>query len=147
MVVSDHSPCTPHLKGLETGDFLQAWGGIASLQFRLPVAWTEAQRRGHGLEDLARWLCERPAALAGLSARKGRIAPGQDADLVVFDPDADFAGRAGRRPSPPQAHPYAGVRLRGVVRDHDPAGDVVYDGSRLAERQGQILKRSVGGTP
>lgn len=33
MVVSDHSPCTPDLKRLETGDFTQAWGGISSLQF------------------------------------------------------------------------------------------------------------------
>lgn len=33
MVVSDHSPCTPDLKKLDTGDFSQAWGGISSLQF------------------------------------------------------------------------------------------------------------------
>lgn len=33
MVVSDHSPCTPDLKKLESGDFTQAWGGISSLQF------------------------------------------------------------------------------------------------------------------
>ena len=33
MVVSDHSPCTADLKLMEAGDFLQAWGGIASLQF------------------------------------------------------------------------------------------------------------------
>ena len=33
MVVSDHSPCTPELKNLDTGDFSQAWGGISSLQF------------------------------------------------------------------------------------------------------------------
>lgn len=33
MVVSDHSPCTPDLKRLDSGDFTQAWGGISSLQF------------------------------------------------------------------------------------------------------------------
>ncbi|KAG7470184.1 allantoinase, mitochondrial-like [Solea senegalensis] len=33
MVVSDHSPCTPDLKNMESGDFTQAWGGISSLQF------------------------------------------------------------------------------------------------------------------
>ena len=122
MVVSDHSPCTPHLKRLETGDFLQAWGGIASLQFRLPVAWTEAQRRGHGLDDLARWLCEKPAALAGLSPRKGRIAPGQDADLVLFDPDAELQVEPEARPSPAQAHPLRGRAAARCRASHDPAG-------------------------
>src|SRR6185436_10764680 len=42
MVVSDHSPCTPELK---RGTFDQAWGGIASLQFVLPIVWTGALRR------------------------------------------------------------------------------------------------------
>ena len=40
MVVSDHSPCTPQLKKLDTGDFLGAWGGIAGLQLGLSVLWT-----------------------------------------------------------------------------------------------------------
>lgn len=147
MIVSDHSPCTPHLKRLETGDFLQAWGGIASLQFRLPVAWTEAQGRGHGFEDLARWLCERPAALAGLSARKGRIAAGQDADLVLFDPDQDFRIEPAAVRHRHKLTPYAGRRLQGEVRTTILRGNVIYDGSRLtAERQGQILKGK-GGEP
>lgn len=33
MVVSDHSPCTADLKLLKEGDFMNAWGGISSLQF------------------------------------------------------------------------------------------------------------------
>jgi allantoinase len=44
-VVSDHSPCTPELKQLDMGDFMAAWGGIASLQFGLPILWTEARKR------------------------------------------------------------------------------------------------------
>src|SRR5687768_14183092 len=46
MIVSDHSPCPASMKVRETGDFKAAWGGIASLQLRLPVVWTEAHRRG-----------------------------------------------------------------------------------------------------
>ncbi|MCA1556269.1 MAG: allantoinase AllB, partial [Acidobacteria bacterium] len=45
MIVSDHSPCPPELKRREAGDFLAAWGGIASLQLRLPAVWTEARKR------------------------------------------------------------------------------------------------------
>jgi allantoinase len=147
MVVSDHSPCTPHLKRLESGDFLQAWGGIASLQFRLPVAWTEARRRGHGLPDLARWLCEKPAELAGLLPRKGRIAPGQDADLVLFDPDAELLIEAEAVRHRHKLTPYAGARLRGVVRTTLLRGEVIYEASKLtAERRGRLLMRS-GGPP
>ncbi len=46
LIVSDHSPCTEDLKLQESGNFLEAWGGIASLQLRLPVIWTAARRRG-----------------------------------------------------------------------------------------------------
>ena len=68
-VVSDHSPCPPELKAAATGDFGEAWGGIASLQLGLPAVWTVARRRGRTLDDVARWMAAGPAALAGLPAR------------------------------------------------------------------------------
>jgi allantoinase len=113
MVVSDHSPCTADLKRLETGDFGEAWGGIASLQLGLPVVWTQAKARGHGLADVVRWMAERPAALVGLE-RKGRIAAGYDADLTVFAPEATFT--VGRLHHRNPVTPYAGRELSGVVR-------------------------------
>jgi allantoinase len=113
MIVSDHSPCTADLKRLEAGDFGKAWGGIASLQLGLPVVWSEARRRGHGLADVVTWMAERPAALVGLS-RKGRIAAGQDADLSVFAPDAAFV--VGRLHHKNPITPYAGRELYGQVR-------------------------------
>src|SRR5438034_4568238 len=94
-VASDHSPAPPDLKCLETGDFVRAWGGVASLELGLAVTWTGARDRGRDLGDLARWCAERPARLAGLP-RKGRIAPGCDADLIVFDPDARYTVRPGQ---------------------------------------------------
>ena len=68
-IVSDHSPCTPDLKHLESGDFTAAWGGIAGLQLSLPVIWTEARQRGFGLQDVARWLSAGPAAFARLGGQ------------------------------------------------------------------------------
>ena len=53
MVVSDHSPCPPEMKRRREGDFIKAWGGISSLQFRLGAVWTEASARGHDFRDLA----------------------------------------------------------------------------------------------
>ena len=75
------------MKEPETGDFGAAWGGISSLQLGLPLIWTEARRRGYGLADVARWMAERPAQLAGL-AHKGRLAVGCDADFAVLAPDS-----------------------------------------------------------
>ncbi len=81
-IATDHSPCPPALKRLDSGDFTKAWGGIASIQFLLPLVWTEAKSRGCSVADLERWLCLRPAAFAGLGAEKGRLARGFRADLL-----------------------------------------------------------------
>ena len=83
-VATDHSPCPPSMKQLENGNFKTAWGGIASLSMALPVMWTDASQRGFTLRDIARWMAEGPAELAGYGSRKGRIAAGGDADFVVF---------------------------------------------------------------
>jgi allantoinase len=114
-VVSDHSPCPAELKRFDTGDFGAAWGGISSLQLSLPVVWTAAVARGLSLVDVALWMAERPAALAGLRS-KGSIAPGYDADLVAFAPDEEFVVdvTALRHRNP--VSPYAGRTLRGMVR-------------------------------
>jgi allantoinase len=110
-VVSDHSPCVPALKD---GGFDTAWGGISSLELGLPVVWTAARARGHGLADVCRWMAEGPAALAGLAA-KGRIEAGRDADLVAFDPDRRFVVDAGTLRQRHPVTPYAGRALTGAV--------------------------------
>ncbi len=116
LVVSDHSPCPPLLKEPARGDFMAAWGGIASLQLALPVVWTEARRRGVPLARIAEWMAAAPARLAGLQATKGRIATGCDADLVAFDPDATFRVTADGIHHRHALTPYLGRTLHGVVR-------------------------------
>ena len=136
IVVSDHSPCVPELKGLDHGDFGTAWGGISSLQIGLPAVWTEARRRGHGLADVVRWMAQRPAEIAGLT-RKGRIAPGCDADLVAFAPDAAFVVNPGRLYHRNPVTPYADRALAGVVRRTWLRGAPVTD----REPHGRLIRR------
>lgn len=135
VVVSDHSPCTPDLKRPETGDFAAAWGGIASLQNGFAVVWSEARRRGYRVDDVVGWMSTGPARLAGLSG-KGRIAAGADADLVELAPDEEFEVVPSRLRQRHPVTPYAGRRLRGVVRRTWLRGCLV-DG----EPRGLLLRR------
>ncbi|HEY1004249.1 MAG TPA: allantoinase AllB, partial [Streptosporangiaceae bacterium] len=115
-VVSDHSPCTPDLKRLDTGDFGAAWGGIASLQLGLPAVWSQARSRGFGLAQVARWMAQRPATIAGLE-RKGAIEPGRDADFCVVAPEETFVVDPARLHHRNPITPYAGRELYGVVKE------------------------------
>jgi allantoinase len=140
MVVSDHSPCPPGMKLGNSGDFLKAWGGISSLQLRLPVTWTEAKRRGHSIEDLARWLCNGPAALVGLAGRKGAIGVGGDADIVVWNPEKEFLVEPHMLHHRHKLTPYVGRRLAGVVEKTFLRGKKIYDaGEFVTEPRGLLL--------
>jgi allantoinase len=126
LVATDHSPCPPSMKQLETGSFKSAWGGIASLSVALPVMWTEASARGFTLHDIAKWMAEGPAKLAGCQEQKGELAPGMDADFVVLEPETEF------RVTPERLHyrhpvsPYMGQKLKGVVKATYLRGKPVY---------------------
>jgi allantoinase len=141
LVVSDHSPCPPELKQLKEGNFRTAWGGIASLSVALSVIWTEAQRRGFTVADVARWMAEGPARLAGCE-RKGRIATGYDADFVVFDPESEFKVTEGRLYQRYPLSPYLGETLQGVVRRTYLRGQAVFDGGEFSrEAVGREFRR------
>ncbi len=130
---SDHSPAPPDLKHLADGDVSRAWGGIASLQIALPAVWTEACRRGFGIEAIPAWMSHQPALLVGLEHRKGQIAAGLDADLVVFDPESTFTVSAGSLYHRHKATPYLGRVLRGRVETTYLRGRAIYRSGRFAE--------------
>ena len=139
-IVSDHSPCTPHLKHLGEGDVQRAWGGISSLQFSLPVIWTAARRRGFTLRDIGTFMSEGPAKLANLDHRKGKLAPGYDADIIAFDPDARFVVDESIIHHRHKVTPYAGDELQGVVRATYVRGQKVWeDGAHIGTPIGICL--------
>jgi allantoinase len=116
LVATDHSPCPPEMKRVAEGDFRSAWGGIASLSLALPLVYTEANKRGFSLSDIANWMSEAPATLAGCHIQKGRLAAGHHADFVVFDPESEFVVSEDRLHYRHPVSPYLGEKLRGVVK-------------------------------
>lgn len=126
-VVSDHSPCPAEMKLREQGDFMQAWGGISSLQLRLPIVWTEARRRGLSILDLSKWLCYEPARLVNLDRRKGSIAIGKHADLVIWDPELEFTVEPEMLHHRNKLTPYDGETFSGVVQKTFLRGQKIYD--------------------
>jgi allantoinase len=142
MIVSDHSPCPPELKRRETGDFLQAWGGISSLQLRLPVVWSQARARGFGLQQVVEWLGGAPARLVGLEKRKGALSVGCDADIIVFRPEAPLRVAAEMLHHRHKLTPYAGQVLRGVVETTYLRGVKIFaHGEFINEPAGALLMR------
>jgi allantoinase len=138
-VVSDHSPCPPDMKLREQGDFMKAWGGISSLQLRLPIMWTEACARGFTIEDLTKWLCREPARQVGLKL-KGLIKDGHDADIVIWNPDKEFTVEPAMIEHRHKLTPYDGETLRGVVEKTFVRGQMVYDDGAFYGPLGRILR-------
>ncbi len=141
-IVSDHSPAPSALKRREEGDFAGAWGGIASLQLGLPAVWTGASARGYDLDALCEWLSTGPSRVAGLRRRKGAIAPGNDADLVLWRPEEEFVvseiGLRHRHSVTPWLH----RRLAGVVEATYLRGECIYArGAADRAPRGRLLTR------
>ena len=123
LIASDHSPCPPELKKLEHGDFFAAWGGIASLELGLSAVWT-TRPEGVTIEHIARWMSTAPARLAGLKS-KGAIEVGRAADLVAFDPNAEWTVDARKLRQRHALTPYDGRNLRGRVECVWRAGEEI----------------------
>lgn len=135
---SDHAPST--LEQKRAGDIWNVHFGLPGLDSTMALL-LDAVARGHlAYEDVARVYSERPAQAYGLWPRKGRIAVGSDADLVLVDPgaqrvlrDEDVLSKAGWTP-------FAGRTVRGrVVQTYLRGRLVAEEGRPLRERTGRFL--------
>lgn len=136
IIASDHSPCLLEEKLAGHDDIWQAWGGISGLQSGLAVMLTEGvAKRGLGLPHLVRMMSANPARVFGLYPRKGSLAPGSDADLVLVDDSAQHVLQADdllykNRHSAYVGHTFSArvsrtlVRGRTVFRDGVSCGSV-----------------------
>ena len=144
-ITSDHSPCTAELKNLEVGDFEKAWGGISSIQFTLPVIWTECKTRGYSMDQLINWMSKQPAKFIGKDQQKGQISPGFDADLVCWNPDKKYIIQKEAIHHKNKLTPYEGESLYGVVNATFLRGQKVYEnGEFLGNPTGEIILNNNG---
>ncbi|XP_058445125.1 allantoinase [Malaya genurostris] len=148
MVVSDHSPSTPGMKllnsGKNRGDFLKAWGGISSVQFGLPLFWTNCRRYGLKISDLVRLLCTEPAKMCGIDKVKGRLEVGYHGDFCVWDPEDTFTVTQDIIEFQNKANPYMDRKLRGVVHASFIRGTPVYRSTeKFGAPVGNILLKKV----
>lgn len=132
LIVSDHSPSSPDVKLLldstaDQGNFLKAWGGIASVQLGLSLLWTNGQPRGIDIPAVIRLMSTAPATLCGYQTRKGLIAVGHDADFVVWSPEEYFKLEDYLIRFKNKANPYQGRYLKGVVHKTILRGNLIYD--------------------
>ncbi len=89
------------------------------------------QKRGFGLRELTRWMSAAPAKLAGLDKRKGRLAVGCDADIVIFQPEKEFKVVPEIIEFKNKLTPYSGMNLRGVVEATYVRGTKVYESGQF----------------
>ena len=135
MVASDHSPAPPDMK--TAPDFFAVWGGISGCQATLPLLLDAGyHQRGIPLATLARAWATYPAQRFGLGQRKGQIAIGYDADLVLVDLAAQTTVQASNLFYRHPHSPYIGRTLRGVVVQTLVRGVVWYQRGQIVGQGG-----------
>lgn len=139
---SDHSPCPPEMKHLDSSDWVGAWGGISSVELTLPIVWRGLRTHLVTFSRMAEWLSSNPARLVGLDDRKGRIAAGFDADLCVWNHEEEWTVRGADLQHRHKLTPYDGEKLRGRVKRTYLRGNLVFDDGVFPTGPiGELLRR------
>jgi len=119
---------------IERGDFFSAWGGVSSVGLGLPILWTEATARSKThpskpiitITDMVRLCAVNTAKQVGLSHKKGALRPGMDADICIFDDEAEFVVGREQMLFRNKVSPYQGKRMIGVVKETWVRGQKVF---------------------
>lgn len=140
-IATDHSPAPPDIKELESGNLQKAWGGIAGLQFLLPVAWT-AMKENISIEKFIPLLTEHPAKFLQVDKQKGKLAVGYDADLIIWNPEEKFEVMPGDILHRYNCSPYNGRKLLGTVKQTIVNGITVFIKGKIVDKekkQGKVI--------
>lgn len=152
LICSDHCPYTPESKEAGAADIFQAPLGLSGVQTLLPGFYSEAVvKRGLSLERFVALTAANPARIFGLYPRKGTLAVGADADLVLFDPEMTWTVSVADVLHKQKWTPYEGKSITGRVRRTIRRGETIFDDSRQGEERitavpgsGKFLPRGYG---
>jgi dihydropyrimidinase len=145
VISTDHCPfCMSEQKELGKNDFSRIPNGAPGIETRLTLVHNGGVRSGRiSLNRFVDLCSTTPAKMFGLFPRKGTIAVGSDADLVVFDPDADRTLSAKTLHMRVDYNPYEGTRVKGAPSIVISNGSVIIEDGRFVGKKGagRFLKR------
>ncbi len=141
---TDHCAFTPDQKALGRFCF-DTLPGIPGVQTLLPLIYTYAVATGTiTVGQMVKMMCDNPARLFGMSHRKGRIAPGLDADIVILDTTAQHTLNGSELLSEAGYTPYEGMKAACRVREVFLRGNLVAAHGRFcgADGAGEFVRAS-----
>ncbi|HEV8392976.1 MAG TPA: dihydropyrimidinase [Vicinamibacterales bacterium] len=145
-ISTDHCPfCMKEQKELGVGDFSKIPNGAPGIETRMSLVYDGGVRTGRmSLNRFVEVTSTSPARIFGLFPRKGTIAPGSDADIVVFDPNRTLTLSAKTLHMKVDYNPYEGRQVTGVPEVVISRGKVIVDGAAFTGKAGggSFLKRS-----
>src|SRR5438034_1297851 len=145
-ISTDHCPfCMKEQKVLGEGDFSKIPNGAPGIETRMSLVYDGGVRTGKiSLNRFVELTSTSPARIFGLFPRKGTIAPGSDADIVVFDPNRTSRLSVKTLHMNVDYNPYGGREVTGVTETVISRGRVIIDAGTFAGRAGagSFLKRS-----
>jgi dihydropyrimidinase len=145
VVATDHCPFTWEQKLMGKNDFSKIPNGHPAIEHRVELLYSEGVRNGKiTLNKFVEVLSTNPAKIFGMFPQKGCIAPGADADIVLFDPNHEHTIRASTHHMHTDYSGYEGWKLTGKCKTILLRGKVVIDnGTCLAEKgYGRYIKRN-----
>lgn len=145
MVTSDHAPWPLELKQFR--NIFDNSSGAPGVEVLLPILYSEGVAKGRiSLHRLVEVLCENPANRFGLGHRKGKIAVGYDADLVILDPNLDTVLKAEKMHSNANWSPYEGMKIKGKILNVFVRGKEVFNGKVIGQKgDGEFISATHGG--
>ena len=149
VVSTDHCPfCFEDQKILGKDDFTKIPNGGPGIENRLQLIWHHGVNQGQlSLNRFVELTSTAPARIFGMYPRKGEIAAGSDADLVIWDPSAEYTISAKTHHMRVDYSMFEGFRVRGNARTVISRGEVIVDGGEFLGRagRGEYLRRAARG--
>jgi dihydropyrimidinase len=138
VVATDHCAFTTEQKRMGVGNFTKIPNGTGGLEDRLPVLWTKGVRTGRlTMNEFVAVTSSNIAKILNIYPRKGAIAVGSDADIVVFDPEAKKTISASKQFSAIDYNVFEGVEVTGLPRYTLSRGDIVFSDGKVAGEDGR----------